>query len=123
LGLQEQPAAWRSRDGDGHVSRQPRIRLDRVAIVDRINHDLQQFRLVGDLVQVDDFDAAERLAVVVDERAALPAVGGLWSQEASWVSPSQSKRVGVERGWPAAGPRGSAFLPKVADRPVADNWA
>jgi hypothetical protein len=58
-------------------------------MVDRINHDLQRFRLVGDLVQVDDFDASERLAVVVDER-----------------------------GWPGAGPRGSAFLPKVADRPA-----
>jgi hypothetical protein len=50
------------------MSRQQRIGLDRVAMVDRINHDLQRFRLVGDLVQVDDFDASERLAVVVDER-------------------------------------------------------
>jgi hypothetical protein len=29
------------------MSRQQRIRLDRVAIVDRINHDLQRFRSVG----------------------------------------------------------------------------
>jgi hypothetical protein len=58
------------------MSPQQRIRVDRVAIVDRINYDLQRFRLVGDLVQVDDFDAAERLAVVVDERAALPATTG-----------------------------------------------
>jgi hypothetical protein len=49
------------------MSRQQRIRLDRVAMVNRMN-DLQRFRLVGDLVQVDDFDASERLAVVVDER-------------------------------------------------------
>jgi hypothetical protein len=37
--------------------------------------------LVGDLVEVDDFDAAERLAVVVNERAALPAVGHVWSRK------------------------------------------
>jgi hypothetical protein len=85
------------------VSRQQRIRLDRVANVNRINHDPQQFRLVGDPVQVDDFDAAERLAVVVDERAALPAVGDLWSGRVMGISES-SKRVRVERGWPAAGP-------------------
>jgi hypothetical protein len=33
--------------------------------------------LAGDLVQVDGLDVAERLAVVVDKAAALPAVGGL----------------------------------------------
>ena len=37
--------------------------------------------LVGGLVQVDDLDAAERLAVVVDKGAALPAVGRLWSRK------------------------------------------
>jgi hypothetical protein len=34
---------------------------------------------VGD--PIVDFDAAERLAVVVNERAALPAVGHLWSRK------------------------------------------
>jgi hypothetical protein len=29
------------------MSRQQRIRLDRVAIIDQINHDLQRFRSVG----------------------------------------------------------------------------
>jgi hypothetical protein len=47
LGPREQHAAAPSRDGDGHMSRQQRIRLDRVAIVDRSNHDLQRFRSVG----------------------------------------------------------------------------
>jgi hypothetical protein len=37
------------------------------------------FWLLSGLVQVDDLDGAERLAVVVDKGAALPAVGGLWS--------------------------------------------
>jgi hypothetical protein len=47
LGPHQQRAAAPSRDGDGHMSRQQRIRLDRVAIVDRINHDLQRFGSAG----------------------------------------------------------------------------
>jgi hypothetical protein len=61
-------------------------------MVDRINHDLQRFRLVGDLVQADGFDASERLAVVVDKGAALPAVGGLCPGSVMGIS--KSKQAG-----------------------------
>jgi hypothetical protein len=37
--------------------------------------------LVGGRIQVDDLDVAERLAVVVNERAALPVVSRLWSRK------------------------------------------
>jgi hypothetical protein len=87
-------------------------------MVDRMNHDLQRFRLVGDLVQADGFDASERLAVVVDKGAALPAVGGLWSSKRHGYLQVKAGGSVLSGGWPVAGPRGSAFLPKVADRPA-----
>jgi hypothetical protein len=57
--------------------------------------------LVSGLVQVDGLDAAERLAVMVDKGAALPAVGDLWSRKCHrdlqlyWGEPFRRK------GWPA----------------------
>jgi hypothetical protein len=48
LGPHEQHAEAPSRDGDSHMSRQQRTRLDRAAITNRINHNPQQFGLVGD---------------------------------------------------------------------------
>jgi hypothetical protein len=91
-----------------------------VAIVDRINNDLQQFRLVDDLVQIDNFDAFERLAVVVDERVALPAVGDLGSKKRHGYIQLKLKASGsvLSGGWPRPDAAWSAVLPKVADRPA-----
>jgi hypothetical protein len=69
LGPHEQHAATPSRDGDGHMSRQQRIRLDRVAIVDRINHDLQRLGSVGreELLRVP-WTTADNCAPAVSHR-------------------------------------------------------
>jgi hypothetical protein len=87
-------------------------------MVDRINHGLQWFRLVADLIQADGFNASERLAVVVDKGAALPAMGGLWFRKRHGYLQLKAGGAVLSGGWPAAGPRGSAFLPKVADHPA-----
>jgi hypothetical protein len=63
--------------------------------------------LAGDLVQVDDLDGAERLAVVVDKGAALPAVGHVWSRKRHGYLQLKA---------------GGAVLNGVGPRPDAVDW-
>jgi len=101
------------------VSRQQRIRLDRVAIIDRINHNLQQFSSVGrDAPLRVRLTPADNGAPAVSHRPSWPDIVSQMSRSLGppVVLDTQDVTGGTQQGVAMADPAHQLAL--LSDRPA-----